>query len=252
MVISRAQRTRALHILQGFFLAAESVGLSVQPHNQRHPGSLSGVAIVSDVARYEITITERVHREPAPPPSTTSQGVHHVTWPQQRDKLHPTGRLALCLPDTGGRRTFADGRVASLEDKLGLALAEIQRRDDAVRNHVREQQRLDEAYRHAREHAVQIAADRYRYDGLAKAAQQVAENWCQAETLRAYADSLMTRPLGPDGQDWIAWIRGRADTLDPYSDPVTMPTIRDPLPPDLVPYLAKWPPTRPWGWAESE
>jgi hypothetical protein len=63
-----------------------------------------------------------------------------------------------------------------------------------------------------------------------------------------YATAMQVRPSTPTGREWLAWIQGYADRLDP---PTKIPGPPEPAAVrewDLQRYLTLWPSDRPWRW----
>lgn len=159
-----------------------------------------------------------------------------------------TGKLEIQLEGQFSKRVaFRDGTRATVEDKLSDLLAELEGRELRAVEKINESKRLDDLYVAEREEIVREVRQRWLEDqrDVVLAAQVDARR--RADEARALADRIERGAPDAEATNWVAWIRTRADQLDPTID-LRLPAAEDATPEDLAPYLREWPPTRSYRW----
>ncbi|SEL58870.1 hypothetical protein SAMN05414137_11099 [Streptacidiphilus jiangxiensis] len=183
--------------------------------------------------------------------------------PQSSDPTK-AARLVIEVPRYRATRQCAwrDRQRWTVEELLPVVLAELELRA------VEDQQRaIDEerakAERQVRWEAAMTAANEQAiHEQYAERLREQAQQWRQAEGLRAYCSALEARLSQPQAGDdasamesarqWLAWARAHVLALDPLQGLPTMPEARKVKPEDLKPFLGEWSPHGPegnrYGW----
>ena len=144
-----------------------------------------------------------------------------------RFDYHPTGRLMITVGDYPSRR-WRDTARTELEKRLGQVVAGILILMDELRAKEAEQRRRREAHERAEARYRYLKDRRDREVARLEQLEEDVANWERASRLRAYADAVEREALsmgeaGPELQEWLAWVRAKADWLDPriqVSDPI--------------------------------
>jgi hypothetical protein len=175
-----------------------------------------------------------------------------------------TGRLELHLDggrpfgDRRRRSTWRDHTGRSVEDTLGEVFAEISARvrEDALAvEKAREEakRRAEEAARAAEERARRwrehLDEARRRYAEARRAAdlEKKLDRWQTARTLRELIlECEQIHGEHPDTKEWLEWAGAYLQRIDPLASPPRLPTLPEPSPEDLRPYMPPgWSPYHP-------
>ncbi|MCZ9354876.1 hypothetical protein NGM36_34800 [Streptomyces mutabilis] len=231
LLMPSSLRRRSLLLLQG--LAAEAVrqGHEVRAAHSKFYRREGGVDIVVDGFAYTVTV-----RQEFPESSIPERSARLVV------------EIAHGLTRRSGR--WRDRKNRTLEQALGVILAEIE--ELAVED--AEHRANDERKRREREirwrAAVEEAKELALREQLAAVLREEAGLWREAALIGEYCDALERRlgALEADGDEqptgsqhrWLDWARRYARDIDPLQRPPGMPTLREPTPDELRPYLKGW------------
>jgi hypothetical protein len=170
-------------------------------------------------------------------------GIYHYKQVAVRDESKATGRLVFeYVPSTRDRlrvTKWSDRRGIRIEDVLSEILAEVPVTAAEARHQQREADRQAALRRAEWEQAMEVARERYLEQLRRDALDQQLNRWHQAQRIRDYAAAITARH-GNDAATtaWVEWMQGRADKLDPLSEPPEMPTLPGKIQPeDLRPHL---------------
>ena len=224
--VSRATRDRALCILDALIKALESRGMSVEATLDR---GMPSTIVHSGKNKLLLSLHEALRSEPT-----------GERWSDGRQMLEHvlTGRLALRVESTRYRRynkLWSDKKLKRLETQLNSVLIGIhegfeieeahrQQEEEEKRRRMEESKKYDEVSRLYEEEKRKVA----RLDDS-------FEKWQKAQQVRTYVAALEADALeksgniDPEGElaQWIAWIRGYADQIDPMVP--TPPSLEEQL-----------------------
>lgn len=204
------------------------------------------IRIKSDSYRLTMTQEEdRVKHEPTK--SEEARG-----WHPKYDQV-TSDRLRLTIEGNAWAfrsSVWSDKPNRKLEEVLPEILQEVELRAERA-----EQQRLEEIRRHeereqqwtrARETAVVKLNEAHRIEVLRK---QV-EDWEFTQRIAAYLEAVTNHFAShpeelPAAQEWLDWIRGYVERLDPLAGELNMPADPNPTSEALAPYMKPWSPYGP-------
>lgn len=212
---------RALRILQAIAneCAARGWSLELQPSDDRT------LCISTGERALDLTLTEEMVDQEVP----DDDQMKSAKYDWQRIPLTVakvgSGRLTLQLEEPYARRSWSDRRRWTLDDKLGAAFNEMDRRvEEAAKQRRR---REDDLSRRQLEWdaAVPVAKEAYVADlNRRRLLDQVAQ-YTQAQALRDYAHALKAVADAADDSDdaaaihrWAGWSVDEADRTDPIND----------------------------------
>jgi hypothetical protein len=213
---------RALRILQAIATECAARGWTLDP---LRPTDHHGLRINTSERAFALTLTEElVDREV---PDDDQMQAAKYAWQRIPLKVAKvgSGRLTLQLEEPYARKSWSDRRRWTLDDKLGAAFTEMERRVvEAAEQRLR---REDDLLRRqqAWDAAVPVAQQAYVVDlNRQRLFDQVAEH-ARAQALRDYARALQTIADSRDGSDdaaaihrWARWAANEADRTDPLND----------------------------------
>jgi len=267
--VSRAQLSRAVRIIHALAVECERRGYEIRKLSAELPRrrgyanrSMKGGAdfeVVLRGHRYPLHISE----EKVPLRGVWEDEQRHRKedryYPAARDEMfsgrfdkNATGRLTISLDGysrSSRQSSWGDRRSWTLEEKLPDLLREIEVRA------VEDDYRAEEEHRKAEERqrdwelAMEQAKARYidSYRAAALRSQVVA--WREANELRAYLTCLEeTHGEKPEAAEWIDWVRGYVERLDPLNASQQLPTPQEINPDDLKPFLGGLSPHGPRAW----
>ncbi|MFB6555687.1 hypothetical protein [Streptomyces sp. NPDC056405] len=177
---------------------------------------------------------------------TVRQEFPQSTNPERSARL--VVEVAHGLTTRSGR--WRDRKNRSLEQALGVILAEIEERamEDANHRANDERKRLERETRW--QAVVEEAKELALREQLAAVLGEEAGRWREAALIGEYCNALERRlgALEADGDEqpmgsqrsWLEWARRYARDIDPLRRPPGMPTLREPTPDELRPYLKGW------------
>lgn len=157
-----------------------------------------------------------------------SRGDNSITYPHiPRYDFTPTGILTIQV----GRwpsRSWKDTPRTQLEQRLGEVTGGILALAQETYAKEQEEERRKEAHRRAVVRYEFLTTRRANEIERFKQLETAATNWERAARLRAFADALEAQAkaggdLSAEQIDWLAWVRAKADWLDPLilvSDPI--------------------------------
>ncbi|MFL4950658.1 hypothetical protein ACJ6WE_25690 [Streptomyces sp. MMS24-I31] len=250
LLMPPALRRRALLLLQALAAEAERRGYKVHPqsvperdHRSAHyyngryfPASCREGALEIVIDGFCSTVTIKQEFPQSNDPDRSQQLALDIGYSRSKRKHH-----------------WGDRKRSKLQDILGIALQELE-----IRAVEEQQRRLDEE--RAREErrirwtaAMDTAREKASEARFATVLREQVKQWQEAHALRQYCDALEHRldvatEDNPDIQSaraWLRWARSYAESLDPLTQPPTMPTELKFEPEDLKPYLAGWSPYGP-------
>lgn len=267
--VSRPHIKRALRLLKLLFAEAAAHGVDIGFHNHYRYGIPHSRRAVLRYLDYEteFAIKETATRSEHVLTSAEISQIERYPWTHMpRWDFTPSGNVSILLDDPHlrdfpeGKSTFKDLISKSLEERVPEVIAEIVSRGE-WKEHLRqeelrkqaeyeaEQQRLDDLYQAARARAIDAARSVEVVSLRQSHALEQAERWVKAQTLRAYVAEMKTRSESMESKDWLAWMAGFADLLDPVNT--------QPMPPEvfhlldvsqLAHRLEDWPSQRPRNW----
>jgi hypothetical protein len=214
------------------------------------------LAIGIDGFSYTIRIREQQGSGGVPVPYGGDRGRRLPRWRAARTTTFvPTGRLRITAEHGYSRDTrpaeFRDTKTRLLEDRLPAILRELEIRalEDGWRR--REEQRRAEDKRRRWEQAMERARHDFRHAALAAELTRQLERRRLAAEIDQYLAGLRSvlqdageqQPAG--APEWKDWITSYRQEIDPLRHPPTMPTVNDPSPEDLRPFLNGWSPYGP-------
>ena len=191
-----------------------------------------------DGAAVSIKLSERIKATPHIPTEQEQKALERYQrsspWNYNRRypnvpryDFHPTGILTIKLGHNLSRR-WSDTQHAPLQKRLGDVIAGLMILAAEIKAIETEKARKEEEYRQAVEKYQYQLQRRENEIAAFKAVEEEAKLWERACRLRAYADALefmskshMVMPSG--NPEWIAWVRAKADWLDPVTavcDPI--------------------------------
>lgn len=203
--VTKAQRTRALRVMQTLIVALEQRGFAVTVTKDRK----THARVLGEP--HEIRLTERDHNVPHVP--TASEEEYRKKgqgWMMRKTDLIATGRLVLHIARAyWSRNTWIDGERRKVEDRLNevvealiaAALIDKQHREQ------REEQRRhwEEGERLRREEETRI---KKLDDWMAR--------WQRAEDIRRFVEAARQTLAHQDDADrWLGWAEDYASRIDP-------------------------------------
>ena len=164
-----------------------------------------------------------------------------------------TGRLTIVVDSGYGREgraaSWADRRSWTLEAKLPDLLRELEVRAVEDDHREAEARRAAEERRRRWEQAMEQARHRFEEAHRAKILENQIASWQHARLIRDYL-SLLEQAHASESEpaQWISWIRGYLERLDPLASAPVMPETPEPSPTDLKPFLNGLSPYGPDHW----
>jgi hypothetical protein len=221
LAITSGALDRALRILQAIANECAVRGWNLEPQ----PANSCGLRISTTERTFELNLTEEmVDREV---PDDDQMKAARYGW--QRIPLELTkvgsGRLTLQLDEPYARKSWSDRRRWTLDDKLGAAFGEMERR--VVEAAEQRRRRQDDLLRRQQEWdaAVPAAQESYIVDLNRRRLLEQATQHAQAQVLRDYARALQSIADATDGSGdaagirrWAEWADDEADRVDPIND----------------------------------
>ncbi len=241
---------RVLRIAQSLILEAERRGHRVEKRAQDRECA-GGLCIVVDGYPFELTFVEETDRRAHV--ATKAELAQQAQWSYHRipewDRF-PSGRLQLRCGHDAARPLATDRVRWRLEDRLDRALAEIERRADALRQRAMEQQRRLEQQRLEWEQAMRVARARLIESQRSELLRGQTERWRHASEIRSFIQAVRARDgaswaVDPKTEAWLAWAAEHADSIDPLLGPLFVPESPEPSPSALEPFLKGWSPYGP-------
>jgi hypothetical protein len=211
---------RALRIAQA--IANECTARSWEFHPK--PEGRHGFRIIAGDCTFDFTLTEElVDRD-----IHDSQTLQVLKYPWQRVPLKVakvgSGRLTLLLDEPFSRRSWSDRTRWTLDDKLGAAFAELEKR---LADAEEKQRRLEEDLLRRQQDwhaAVPVAKCAYVVDLNRRRLREQVTKYGESLALRAYSEDLLRSAEAPDQAStgeaihrWAEWAQSEADRLDPLN-----------------------------------
>ena len=167
-----------------------------------------------------------------------------------------TTPLRLSVPDDTQRRRRSDGWAdkngGPIERRLGEVFTTIELRAERAIEQRAAQERRDAERHQEWKSAMREATRRYEEDQRREVIGRRVADVEYTDDVRAYARALVVRAaeVGPPRDDsvraWAEWAREHADSIDPRRLKAGMPTIPEPQPEQLKPYLRGFSPYGPY------
>ena len=213
---------RALRIAQAIANECAARGWEFHPKSEGQ----NGFRIIAGEHAFDFTVTEGlVDRD-----IHDNHTLQAAKYPWQRVPLIVakvgSGRLMLVLDEPFSRRSWSDRTRWTLDDKLGAAFAELDKRiaDAEEKQRRREEDLLSRQIEW--DAAVPVAKHAYIVDLNRCRLREQAAEYGESLALRAYSESLQ-RSAGDQHQAeageairrWASWAQSEADRLDPLNDP---------------------------------
>ena len=226
---------RALNIVDALLKALIGRGFSVEIENQLGATVLKSITTGTSL---QLSLTEHIRRtrhEITP----AEERARKKYWERSRwdnslsfphTPMYDYTRTGVLTIEAHGwpSRTWKDTPRTQLEKRLGEVVAGIVALAQEKNARELEEARREKAHRHAVERFDFLTKRRSDELERFKELEASATNWERAHRLRAFADAVefeasRTGKLSPERMDWLAWVRAKADWLDPLiqvSDPI--------------------------------
>lgn len=146
---------------------------------------------------------------------------------------------------------YRDRRGRRLEELLGAVLRDVELHHLYAEEARREAKRRADARRLEKQRKLKRAKQRYLEDQRIAALDKQLADWQRARLLREFADAVGGEGAPPASQEWITWVQGRADAIDPTLRALEAPQVAEPSLSDLAPYLGLESPYVVASWLES-
>ncbi len=233
--VTRESIDRALCIVDALLKALIERGFDIEVDGERGVTLLKWIEIGTTL---EFALTEYIRRtrHERTPAEERAQKRYwdHSRWDNSASFPHvpmydytPTGTLTVQV----GRwpsRTWKDTPRTQLENRLGEVVGGIVELAQETHAKDLEDARRKEAHRRAVERFEFLTKQRADEVERFKNVEASATDWERAARLRVFADAVENEArscggLSPEQLDWLAWVRAKADWLDPLiqvSDPI--------------------------------
>lgn len=221
LAITSEALNRALRILQAIADQCAVRGWSLEPQ----PADKCGLRVSTSERTFDLNLTEEMVDREVP----DDEQMEAAPYGWQRIPLKVakvgSGRLTLWLDEPYARKSWSDRRRWTLDDKLGAAFSEMERR--VVEAAEQRREREDDLLRRqeAWDAAVPAAQESYIVDLNRRRLLEQAAQHAQAQALRDYARALQAIADSADGPDhaagihrWAEWAVDEADRVDPIND----------------------------------
>ena len=255
--IRQTEKTRALRLIEA--LVSESRRRGYRTEATRTPRTdrwgytdtekdHGHVLIALNGHEYRLTMAQEQDRvKHVPTKAEESRG-----WSPRYDQV-VSERLRLTIE--GNARAFrssvwSDKPSCPLEDSLAEIVQEMELRAERA-----EQQRLDEIRRHEErqrqwENARQAAVGKLNEAHRATELRKQVEHWELVQRITSYLEALEKHlsahpELRPSAEEWIEWIRGYAERINPLWCDLSMPPDPELTPEALAPHMKPWSPYGP-------
>ena len=241
-------RARGLRLLDALARAAEHKGYSVEGAKTSRECNSDGAVLVFRLREhpYRVRMVELMDRVPHVPTKTELREAERHSW--VRIPTHdpvPSGRLQVeILGYSSHPAKFADTKRQTLDERLPYVLQALERRaaDDEAR---RIQRKNEEAARRRQWEQVHANAI-VEYQEASRAAVLTAhvERFAMVRRIDEYLSALRDhmKSLADSNEhsaahDWEDWVSNYRAGLDPFSERVGMPSVPEPKPEDLKPFM---------------
>lgn len=240
-------RSRALRLLDALALAAEQKGYGVEGAKRGHQRAPDRAVLMFRLREhsYRVQMVELMDRVPHVPTKTELREAERHSW--VRIPTHdpvPSGRLQVeILGYSSHPARFADTKRQTLDERLPFVLQALERRaDDEAR---RVQRENDEAARRRQWEQIHANA-RVEYVEATRAAVLSAqvERFVMVQriddylsALRDHMDSLADAEEFSAAREWEEWVLAHRAALNPFAQRVGMPSVPEPKPEDLTPFM---------------
>lgn len=244
----QATRSRALRVLDALARAAEQKGYMVEGAKQGREHNSDGAVLIFRLMEhpYRVRMVELMDRVPHVPTKTELREAERHSW--VRTPTHdpvPSGRLQVeILGYSSHPAKFADTKRQTLAERLPFVLQALELRaaDDEAR---RVQRESEEAARLRQWEQVHANA-RVEYVEATRTAvlsaqvdrfvlvQRIDE---YLSALRDHVESLTDPEERSATREWEEWVAGHRAVLSPFAKRVTMPSVPEPKPEDLKPFM---------------
>ena len=174
------------------------------------------------------------------------------TWDRVRewDRV-PSGRLQLRSGHDTYHKPLASDRTRwTLDDRLGQALDELERRAEEMDERARQEALRQEQVRLQWEEAMRGAERRLVQAHRADHLVGQVEQWRRATSIREFVAAVRAQTgspwaVDPKTEEWLVWAGDHADSIDPLLGPLYMPEPPKAIPAALQPFLDGWSPHDP-------
>lgn len=257
--VSRAQLTRAVHIVHALALEAERRAWTIENVDISTRGPRGERWSAASDGHLKIGIRGHTYRLRVSEEKVSARGAFANDSPHLRPAGRikydsaATGRLQIAAGQYGreGRpHTWSDRASWMLEEKLPEVFRELEVRAAEDDHRAAERERQAEERRRNWERAMEIARERFTEHSRAETLRRQASAWDEASRLRAYLEALEQRHgRDPQTAEWIEWIRMYVDEhVDPLASAPSLSPDPEPQPEDLKPFLGGLSPYGPQGW----
>lgn len=222
VVVTPPTFDRALLILDALIKACVKLGY------QWRVSSKGKTLISCDGYDIEVHLKEQTKRRELPPPPPKNRSLYWA--PTKEYEWLPTNILVFAIENEmagGARRSWGDGKTASLEEKLHEIVAGL---PNAVAGIKALQDERDEFARRLQEDAERRRNEAWKAEETRQLRQILTTavgRWNRAEQIRALCERVEQRARATSEQaltacePWLAWARSQADLLDPSVGDVT-------------------------------
>jgi hypothetical protein len=217
--VTHGTTQRALRILQAIANQCILRGWTLEPHSMGH----RWLRINTNERSIGLSLTEVLLDQEVPIEASMPAKYGWQRVPMKVVKLG-SGRLTLRLEDPHPRRSWSDRRGSKLDDKLGDAFEEMERRVSvAVEWRLRREDDLRRRQQ-AWDAASLVAKQQYIFDINRQRLHEQITNHAEAQTMREFArrlrdvaDSFAEVAEAATVDRWAAWVRDEAERIDPVN-----------------------------------
>ena len=253
---------RTLRLIQAIVAEAEHRGHTIRIVNQRtdrhgyeHAESEDHFIVTAQGHPCGVRITQLKERTDHVASAKELADAARDSWVRIPRFDHPLGnRLGIAVG--GGfvhwQLQRSDTDTEPLEGKLPQILQEIDLRGAAAEAKRHADQEAARERRRQWDAAVHRARQDYAEAHRIRALEQQEHSWRRAAQLSEYLHAAQQRvetthhaAQREAAQSWLRWIQGYVERLNPLNGEMRAPTIPDPRPSDLEPFLNGWSPYSP-------
>lgn len=206
---------RTLRVLDALFNALEKRGHEVKLDGVGYDRVLE-LSVIVDGECVRMTVDETVGRRPHVP--TEAEIENNKRWGARIPKNdgYPSGQLTLQVRPG---RSWADSKVARLEDLLGRVVVDIELAPEAIRRARAEAAQRQAEWEAAERRRLRTQRLNWYQHELARAFERMVNDWRKAQDLQAFVVALEQRigtaKLDAMTERWLASVKRHARAVDP-------------------------------------
>ena len=241
-------RSRALRLLDALARAAEQKGYAVESAKNGRERISDGAVLIFRLQQhsYRVRMVELMDRVSHVPTKAELREAERHSW--VRIPTHdpvPSGRLQVeILGYSSHPAKFADTKRQTLDERLPYVLEALERRaaDDEARRIQRENEEAARRRQWEEVHANALVA--YEEACREKVLSAQVERFVRVQRIDEYLSALrdhMESLADPDdlsaAHEWEEWVSTHRAGLDPFTERVGMPSVPEPKPENLKPFM---------------